>query len=387
MTSANDAHADVAWDAWHGAAALPDTQSLLVEGARQLPTGSPDGGPAAALLAWDASAFGPTCLPPKHEPTPGAKPGKPLEADLAAVPSVWQQLGTGIGQLHFRLVNPLVPTWSAPETPGRTVPDLVPTRDLHPPPPPSTAADDVRAAVSEAVKILAAAFREASQEDANAAASPDAPVPQRHRRLIFELNRSGQYEAVLSSLKAPLQRLVREELSASGRMQPAEMGPLYSRLYARLLNLVHLQLTQETGSTPAGFGPGGPGPAASGAKRQAPGPEEAARLLVLARQYEEAGRWMLRGGGKAVASHALRQRGSVYLARAEALHQLRLLDGDSVQVRGKAEEIGGVRSAGGELRLLVWPGVAGAVGSIEAKECLTRDMIRQSTGELCAKCW
>ncbi len=55
-------------------------------------------------------------------------------------------------------------------------------------------------------------------ELATAYAAEPAPLPetssqppaQRHRRLIFELNRTGQYGALQDSLKAPLLRLVKD---------------------------------------------------------------------------------------------------------------------------------------------------------------------------------
>jgi hypothetical protein len=68
------------------------------------------------------------------------------------------------------------------------------------------------------------------------------PVAQRHRSLIFQLNHSGAYTTLREGLKAPLLRVVKEELGASGTMSKREMEPLYNKLYNRLMDLVHIRL-------------------------------------------------------------------------------------------------------------------------------------------------
>ena len=238
----NDAFFDNVWDAYHGIIILPSTQLLLEEGCLDLILSDP-----LAFLPWisvkedpDLSVvLGSGCLPAY---TPGPSKGKPLEADLAAGASVWQQCGAALSCASLKLSSPVVPVWHAPEEPAKKVPDLIPTRDLHPAPPPSTPADDFKAQIDKAIQMLAAAFKDhytvSDQEDSSLT------VPQRHKRLIFQLNRSGEYEGLRDSLKAALVRVVKEELGGSGNMSPEEMGPMYSQLYNRLMDLTHIRLAR-----------------------------------------------------------------------------------------------------------------------------------------------
>ena len=173
--------------------------------------------------------------------------GKALEADMAAGTSAWQQCGAALERVSLRLTSPLVPVWKAPLQPVQRVPDLIPTRDLHPPPPAPTPADDFKGEVSKAVLLLAEAFQQNAvrQGCGDDLVGEDLPVSQRYKGLIFELNRSGAYDGLREGLKTPLLRVVREQLGASGRMAPEEMGPLYGRLYCTLMDLMHVHLSRQ----------------------------------------------------------------------------------------------------------------------------------------------
>ena len=172
-----------------------------------------------------------------------ASKGKPVEADLPAGSSAWQQCGASLGATLV-LTSPLVPAWKAPVDPSLKIPDIIPTRDMHPSPPPPSAADDFRKQVAQAIKLLSEAYKKQTPLGGMGGGpeEAEASVMQQHKALIFDLNCSGAYDSMRESLKAPLLRIVREEIGVSGSMSPAEMRPHYGKLYCRLMDLLHLHL-------------------------------------------------------------------------------------------------------------------------------------------------
>lgn len=173
-----------------------------------------------------------------------ASKGKPLEADVAAGFSAWQQCGATIKSMSLILTSPIVPIWRAPPEPEQKISNLIPTRDLNPAPPTPSPADDFKLQVSKAIQMLAEVYQNHTHPEGHKAAEEDMPLTQRHKALIFELNHSGAYDSMRKSLKAPLIRIVKEELGASGDMSPAEMGPHYGKLYCRVMDLLHTHLAR-----------------------------------------------------------------------------------------------------------------------------------------------
>ena len=171
-----------------------------------------------------------------------ASKGKPVEADMPAGISAWQQCGSALC-VTLKLTSPIVPFWKAPAGPPQKIPDIIPTRDMHPSPPPPSAADEFTLQIAQAVQMLAKAYQDQPLPEV-VPEKADASLTQRHKSLIFELNRSGAYESMRESLKAPLLRIVREELGASGGMSQTEMRPLYGKLYCRLMDLLHLHISR-----------------------------------------------------------------------------------------------------------------------------------------------
>ena len=265
-----------------------------------------------------------------------ASKGKPIEADIPAGISAWQQCGSSLC-VTLILTSPIVPFWKAPTDPPQKIPDIIPTRELHPSPPPPSAADEFRQQIAQAVQMLAAAYQNQPLPEV-VPEKADASLTQRHKSLIFDLNRSGAYESMRESLKAPLLRIVREELGASGSMSQTEMRPLYGKLYCRLMDLLHLHLSMcdyQDGCyclskshiliimlpcPSCSVADQSPKPVAPGSSTS----DSSLHLIQLDLQYEEAGLWMRSSGDS---------RGSVLLERAEALHQARLVDRDNVQVK------------------------------------------------------
>ncbi|GAX79641.1 hypothetical protein CEUSTIGMA_g7082.t1 [Chlamydomonas eustigma] len=314
----NEAFVDNAWEAYHGMSWVSEssTQGLLVDGTVEVAED------ALPLVAWAAGVadkvegsqlLGSGCLPAYAAPAKG----KPVEPEVLPGTSAWQLCGAAVQNFSIKLCDPIVPIWSPPSEPERKLTDLVPTRDLHPAPPPPTASDDFQKQVDISLSQLVDTYLDhKSVSDQNTpAADPAMPVAQRHRELIFQLNHSGAYTALREGLKAPLLRVVKEELGASGAMSKREMEPLYGKLYKRLMNLVHIQLARVKDGT------------LKPVHAVVPSYEESSHLLGLATQYEESGLWLASND-----SNMDHQRGQNLLHRAENLHQRRLLDSDNEHV-------------------------------------------------------
>ncbi|KAG1676930.1 hypothetical protein FOA52_014806 [Chlamydomonas sp. UWO 241] len=325
---------DNTWEAYHGCADIPGAGGLLEEGETRLACG-----PGLALGGW---AQCPTqlgsCLPGGPSPPADAK-AKQLEPGADPSASAWGGAASAVADLTLAFARPLVPVWAPPPPPGKSVPDLVPTRDLCPPPPTTTAAGEFRDHVLGALSMLASAYADYPNaewrpnpdwytsapgsypgERPDSAWAPDPawlaqPIDARHQGLIFDLNHSGAYESVRDSFKSALVGLAREELGAGGGMSPLEMTPLYSKLYARAMDLVHTQLAAMADTAPKPAPPLAPSLKASDA------------LLARALEYETAGLWLA-----ASPSGSDRARGSALLVRCEQLHQAALVDRDRPSV-------------------------------------------------------
>lgn len=283
---------DPAWEAYHAGLTAEVGAQLLVAGATEAAV------PVALqpFAASGAKAF----LPPYVAP---AGKAKPVEEAPAGGASAWATAGTRAA-IKLRFARPIVAPWSPPPKPERPLLELIPARDLSPKVEPTTATDDFKAQVASIAKALAAEYKAAFPgAPASAPGTAAEAVESRHKALVFDLNRSGKYLQLKDSLKSAVVAIVKEKYRKSGTMSPNEMALLYNDLYTHLLGAVHASLNSLAG-------------AAGRQAKAAPAPEpvpdhaELAKLLDLAGQAEAAGN----------------------AARAEALHQRRLLAKTSAQV-------------------------------------------------------
>eukprot|EP00798_Chlamydomonas_sp_ICE-L_P031356 gene31356-6512_t len=289
-----------------------------------------------------------SCLP-VYEASGGKV--KPLEAETPeAGSSAWQLAGTSLS-MSLLFHRPVVTPWEPPERPPKSMTELVPTRDLNPFPPPATADDDFREQVRGALQELASAY---AAEPAPLPETASQPTAQRHRRVIFALNRSGQYDELRNVMKAPLVRIVKEKLGKTGTMNPQEMGPKYNELYSHLMDLAHLEMDSVCNVYPAPVLQPVPTKGKLTSLWELANEFEAqwklTSLLELANKFEAQGKLDLLqklAPGKfestgrlsfdwAEALHLVRlldkDNAQGKLDRAEALHLVRLLDGDNAQV-------------------------------------------------------
>lgn len=196
-----DGVADPAWESYHAAAPLPAhvTQALLQPGATAASTTLP------ALRAFGSVAgelpHVATCLPGYTAPAGKVKPIEDAPADGS---NAWAAAEAVIA-LSLKFSRPIMPPWTPPPKPARSLTELIPPRDLTPKPPPVTATDAFRNQVQGVVKSLALEYTQSIGGSVGTAAGPEGSVEAqaaRQKALVFELNRSGKYLELKDSLKA-----------------------------------------------------------------------------------------------------------------------------------------------------------------------------------------
>ena len=294
-----DTLVDNSWNSYHALATIPTSDHLIQEDCKVLVCES------ASLAAWQANQQ--SCLPPFVE-KPGGGKAKPIEPEAEAF--AWSQ--SLLSNIKISLmVSPLVPLWQAPAAPSQSIIDLIPTRDLNPSPPPLDPSADFRAQVNAALTSLAQAYNEHGDVPRN-----QLPIPQKHKSLIFGLNKSGTYLSLRESFKPAIERIVREKMAGGKDIitQPSLMSSHYSPLYKNLLDLIHLEIFS--------VGDTAPKPKASQPLLH----DESARLVKLALEYEDHGRWLsFNQGGSGIKSQEL-------LSRARDIHRKRLIDGNNTSL-------------------------------------------------------
>lgn len=296
-----DSLIDNAWASYHASAPIDNSSLLIQDGCTVLLCESAD------FRAWQSD--GQSCLPPSNVPSLDGKQAgkvKPIEPDADTFgPSAWIHSKTLLSNLKISLVYPLVPLWQPPPAPTKSIVDLIPSRDLYPASPPLNSSEGFRAQINAALSMLAQAYASGASNDYDAS---NLPIAQRHKALIFELNKSGAYLSLLDSLKPSVERIIEEDMKAA--ISVDSMNPLFSPLYAKLMNLIHLEISSSGSAAhpqPKSFEPA----------------EESS--LSYALDYEEYGRWLM------VDPNSV-EKGQELIKRAQDIHRKRLKDVNNARV-------------------------------------------------------
>lgn len=296
-----DTLVDNAWNSYHALAPISNSDDLLQEDCKVLVCD------AVVLKEWHGNQIN-SCLPPFAE-KPGGK-AKPIEPDAESF--AWGFGQSSLSNIKVRLVSPLVPLWHPPSAPLKSIIELIPTRDLSPILPPLDSPRDFRAQVNAALMALAHVYHKHLQDSS----VKSFPIPQKHKSLIFDLNRSGTYLSLRESFKTAIERIVRDQMTNGKDLisQPSLMIPHYSALYTNLLDLIHLEMSSVGSTDPQ-------------AKANLPlSPNESARLLRLALEYEDHGLWLRSDQSRSVS------KSEELLTRARDIHRKRLIDLNNINV-------------------------------------------------------
>ena len=129
--------------------------------------------------------------------------------------------------------------YEGPPAPARTLNELLPKRPPTATVTPTAAASgayraEVKAAVATLADEYVSLFGDAKPSGGD--------TESRRKKLIFELNRSGQYAALKERLKAVVLDVVKAQYVKQPDMSEREVQALYDDVYVSLLNEMHAVL-------------------------------------------------------------------------------------------------------------------------------------------------